>query len=151
MQVETKADFFRVELEGRPAQVYNQAAFRFFLASEQKRSDRSGRPFALVLVERKKESGLGARIDVEAATRLFSGLSLGLRETDFVGWYEEGVVAGAVLTHLGETSKTDVAHQVHRRIANGVFAGLFPEFADYFTLRVYELPAQEQELDQNRN
>jgi hypothetical protein len=150
MHVESMPDFFSVELEGRPTHVYNERAFQYFLAIERKRSERAGRPFALLLLDRKAPAGLGARIDTALAARLFSGLSLCLRETDFIGWYQDGTVAAAVLTHLGDTSGTDLTHHIRRRVNSVVFAGLPPEVAEDFALRIYQLPVQELELGENR-
>ncbi len=150
MPVESMPDFFSVELEGRPTHVYNERAFQYFLSIERKRSARAGRPFALLLLDRKAPAGLDARIDPALATRLFSGLSLCLRETDFIGWYQDGAVAAAVLTHLGDTSGADLTHQIRRRVQSIAFAGLPPEVAEDFALRIYQLPAQEFELGENR-
>jgi hypothetical protein len=150
MPAESTPDFFSVELEGRPAHVYNERAFRYFLSIEVKRSERTGRPFALLLLEWNAQRRLRSSLDSELATRLFSGLSLCLRETDFVGWYQEGTVAAAVLTHLGDTPGADITHQIRRRFNQAAFTALVPEIAEDFVLRVYQLPAQEFELGENR-
>jgi hypothetical protein len=144
MQPESQPDLFNVELEGRPTRAYNQAAFRYFLSIEQRRTERTGRPFALLLVERKGQAD--GRIDTETATTLFAGLSLCLRETDFIGWYDQGTVAGAVLTHLGDTRSGDATHRVRQRVSHVVLAGLLPELAEEFAIHVYQFPAQVQEL-----
>jgi len=145
MQVESKPGYFSVELEGKSAHAYNESAFGHFLAIERKRSERSTRPFALLLVSRRVD-GDSRRIDTETATRLFTALSLCFRETDFVGWYREGTVAGAVLTHLGGVSGTDATHQVRRRINQLVSQALLPDFSELFSIRIYQLPGQELEL-----
>ena len=46
-----------VALESRLGQAYNEEAFRYFLAVERTRSERSGRPFLLVLVDLKEHAG----------------------------------------------------------------------------------------------
>lgn len=149
MPAELTPDFFSVELEGRPTHVYNEPAFRYFLSNELKRSERTGRPFALLLLEWNAQ-GRRTSMDSELATKVFSGLSLCLRETDFVGWYQEGTVAAAVLTHLGDASGADVSLQIRRRFSQVAFMGLLPKVAEEFDLRVYQLPAQELELGENR-
>jgi hypothetical protein len=150
MPSELAPDFFSVDLEGRPTHVYNERAFRYFLSNELKRSERTGRPFALLLLEWNGQVRQRTSMDSELATRLFSGLSLCLRETDFVGWYQEGTVAAAVLTHLGDTSGADISLQIRRRFSQVAFTGLLPEIAEEFALRVFQLPAQELELGENR-
>ena len=89
-------------------------------------------------------------MNTETAAKLFSALSLCLRETDFIGWYQEGNVAGAVLTHLGDTSGPDFTHEVRRRVSSAVFAG-FPELTEPFAIRLYQLPAQDYELGEDRS
>ena len=151
MRVASQPDFFSVELEGRPTHVYNERAFLHFLSIELRRSERTGRPFALLLLDWNAQKGLSTTMNSELAARLFSGLSLCLRETDFVGWYQEGTVAAAVLTSLGDTSVVDITNQIRRRFNQVAFTALLPEVAKHFELRIYQLPAQELELGENRS
>src|SRR5437016_2060965 len=113
-----------VALEDRLGHAYNEQAFRYLLAIEQKRSERSGCPFLLLLVDLKEESGIGVRIDPMVATKLFSALGLCLRETDVVGWYREERVAGAVLIELGERRPTEVSRLIGQRVKDRLYAGL---------------------------
>ena len=84
-----------VALEGRPGGAYNEEAFRHFLALEGKRSELSGRPFLLLLVDLKEQPvDLKEQPEV-GADKLLLALCLCVRETDFVGWYRERRVAGA--------------------------------------------------------
>src|SRR5262245_12018459 len=71
---------------GHAAEVYNQTAFRYFLSVEQERSERSGRPLLLVLVEIAGDSGLPSRMDPHVAQHVFRALEACVRETDFTGW-----------------------------------------------------------------
>jgi hypothetical protein len=68
------------------------------LALEQKRSERTQRPFALLLVDTQnltpKENGPRLLLDVLAA------LQLDTRETDLIGWYETNVSAGVMFTEI---------------------------------------------------
>jgi hypothetical protein len=96
--------------EDRTGQAYNEQAFRHFLAIERKRAERASRPFLLLLVSLRPEPGVSAAIDARAAARLFSGLALSVREVDFIGWYRQERVAGAVLTQgFGSMAPTAVS------------------------------------------
>lgn len=100
--------------------VYDEPTFRYLRAVEQKRSKRSGSPFLVVLVDdgpsREKSR---EKMDPAAADDLFRRLSGCLRQTDFVGWYEDGRVAGAVLTELGkERPHGELPGLVGRRICD---------------------------------
>ena len=76
--------------------------FKRVLSLERKRSERSRKPFVLVLMN---IEGLGElngnrdRFVHEVATALASFI----RETDTSGWYDDGAVLGAIFTELGET------------------------------------------------
>ena len=97
-----------------PSHPHDERTFRYLLDLEQRRSDRSGRPFLLVLVD----IGTDRQRDIDAsvAAMMFSSLSSCLRETDFVGWYEEGRRPGAVLTELGEGSGSDVRKMLSDKV-----------------------------------
>src|SRR5713226_7136301 len=57
--------------EPRLGRTYNEQTFRYFLSVEEKRSDRSSRPFLLLLVDLKEEPGKGLRFEHEIARKLF--------------------------------------------------------------------------------
>jgi hypothetical protein len=98
------------------SQAYNEEAFQYFLALEGRRTEATGQAFLLVLVDRNARDPRGQRIDPTTAARLFRGLMGCLRETDFVGWYREGHVAGAVLTEFREGLPTGIADVIRRRV-----------------------------------
>ena len=129
-----------VALEGRLGQAYNEQAFRYFLAIERKRSERSGCPFLLLLVDLKEQSGASVRIDPMVAPKLFSALWLCLRETDCIGWYREERVAGAVLTELGDRRPTEVCRLIGQRVSGVLCEGLPSNVAHRLQVRVYQHP-----------
>src|SRR5712691_8453217 len=104
-----------VALDSQLGQAYDEEAFLYFLAMERKRSERSGSPFLLVLVDLKEEPGASVRIARAVSARIFSCLWLCLRESDVAVWYREARVAGAVLTHLAAEPIPEVADEVGRR------------------------------------
>jgi hypothetical protein len=106
--------------EGDLGQAYNEEAFRYFLAIERKRGERSGRPFVLLLVNLKQESGRSARIDPAVAREIFSGLWTSLRETDFIGWYWEDHVAGALLVEFQGGTWRDVSSMIVQKVNAGI-------------------------------
>jgi hypothetical protein len=125
--------------ECRLGQAYNEEAFRYFLEIERKRSELSDHPFLLLLIDLKKDGGMSLQID-DVAAKLFSALSLCLRETDFIGWYRESRVAGAVLTQHAGTGTNDLPDVVGRRIGGALREGLPSELANRLHVRVYQLP-----------
>jgi len=118
-----------------PLSVYNEEAFRHFFAIERKRSKASNRPFFLVLVDVKDHTDSPA-----LAGRLFEALEVVLRETDFIGWYREGEIVGAVLTEHGTRAAADTADAINRRVTRALTESLPHTLADRLQLRVYQVP-----------
>ena len=139
-------------LAGTPnGQAYNEEAFRYFLDIERKRSEVSRRPFLLLLVDLKKVRGSSSRFSDRSSDRLFSQLALSLRETDFVGWYRDGRVAGAVLTQrpdMPDMQEARVSRNVARRVKDALRAQLDRETSDRLQVRVYQIPSGAEEAHQ---
>jgi len=127
--------------EGTGGQVYNEAAFRYFLSLERKRSERSGGAFLLLLVDLESSSGQSVDFEPELASGVFSLVTPCLRETDFVGWYHAGGEAAAVLTQLADAGP-DAADQVTGRIRASLRKGLPGIVSDRLQVRVYQLPSR---------
>jgi hypothetical protein len=127
--------------EGTGDQVYNEAAFRYFLSLERKRSERSGDAFLLLLVD--LEFGPGQSVDFEPdlAARVFLLMKPCLRETDFVGWYHAGKVAAAVLTQVGDAGP-DASDQVTRRVRASLLKGVPAAVSGCLRVGVYQLPSR---------
>jgi GGDEF domain-containing protein len=126
-------------IEGPRSEAYNEEAFRYFLDIERRRSEISSRPFLLMLVDLKEQRGAGSQIPHAAAVRLFKRLALCLRETDFVGWYREERVAGAVLTQRPDTPSTDASQQVVERVRQAL-GEEFESDVSRLQVRIYQIP-----------
>jgi hypothetical protein len=104
---------------GQALRVYNEAAFRHFLAIESRRAERSMWPLVMLLITVRYSDGSRATLNDETAASLFRGLGASIREVDFVGWYREGRVAGAVLSR-----GINASGAIPRRIAEGLLPEL---------------------------
>jgi hypothetical protein len=124
-------------------QAYNEEAFRYFLEIERKRSEVSRRPFLLLLVDLKR-----TRISGQLSARLFSQLALCLRDTDFVGWYRDGRVAGAVLTQRPDMPEARVSKKVAQRVREALRRQLDAEMGDQLQVRVYQIPSTPESEEQ---
>jgi hypothetical protein len=120
-----------------PGGAYNEEAFCFLLGIERKRFEASAEPFVLMLIDHRNRRA-GSGISGEVGAQVFASLTRALRDTDVVGWYRQGRVIGAVLTHLGDAPVVDVSRQMADRIT-GVFASdLQNELAQQLRVRVYQ-------------
>jgi GGDEF domain-containing protein len=125
---------------------YNEAAFTYFLDIERRRSERSDRPFMLLLADFGTRTGADARMDETVATSVLSGLSRCLRDTDFVGWYLHEQVAGAVLTERAPLQDEKGVLDLCERVTQALRDRLPEALAGRLQVRVYhQLPAKDRE------
>ena len=125
--------------DGTASGAYNEAAFRYFLALERKRVARSNRPFLLLLLDLQALRA-NAAIEPDEAERLFATLAQYLRETDFVGWYHERRVIGAVLTQHAAVPGSDVWQVIAERVTRSVRDSLAADVAQRVQVRIFQLP-----------
>ncbi len=90
----------------------NEAAFAAQLYRERIRAERSGRKFALILVE----SGL-AVVGPRPSLNLPSVLVRLTREADIVGWQQQDKVAGAILTEFGDQDVVNALDSIRTRLS----------------------------------
>ena len=95
--------------DGAGSRAYNEAAFRHFLAIERRRAEYSNRSVLLVLVSLRSDTPR-MQLPETTATAILCGLAEAVREVDFIGWFREGCVAGAVLAE--SSAAADSAHQL---------------------------------------
>ena len=96
--------------------VCQEEAFRYLLEAEHKRAERSGHRYYILFAYRTDEQGMVVRMNTYIANEVFDALARSLRETDYIGWYREGHIAGGVLTVVGPDSVGDVHQRVQRRL-----------------------------------
>ena len=99
---------------GDALQIYNETAFRHFLTIEARRAKRSMRPLLMILVTIRWNDGSMVKMTDGAAASLFGGVRASIREVDFVGWYREDFIAGAVLAQGPGASGTASARITER-------------------------------------
>jgi hypothetical protein len=129
-----------IALRAGSFEVYNEEAFQYLLDLERKRSLISNRPFMVLLVEFDRHPGAApADIDPASAGRIFSILAQCLRETDFIGWYEDSRIAGAVLTQHGETNWDEISNAVRQRVGEALQKHFPPNRAHALHMRVFPL------------
>jgi hypothetical protein len=115
---------------------YNQEVFRYLLESESKRSERSGYFSRILLVHRTNAQGAIVQMDSYVAKTVMAALSRSLRETDYIGWYRDGRIVGAVLTVLVQESMAQVASHLQKRLVEILRAELGVEETSRLKIRV---------------
>jgi lipopolysaccharide/colanic/teichoic acid biosynthesis glycosyltransferase len=104
-----------------------EAAFLTGLCHERTRAERSGRKFALMLIDGRHAFSINRDF---AVLRTFTSILLGVtRRTDVVGWYENSSIAGILLTEFGDGDVNDAMHMVEARVRESMAEAL-PVFAN---------------------
>jgi len=92
---------------------FNQEAFHRVISLERRRTERSRKPFLLMLLD------MGDHLPTETNEKnlslLLAALSVSTRDTDVVGWYETSRVVGVMFTEIClEDRKTIVSTMISR-------------------------------------
>jgi len=95
------------------ASVAEEALFNRALSMECRRCERTGMPFALLLLEMNKVKDI---LGPSAMQAIALSLSAAMRETDVTGWYETATTLGVILTTLNGTERHVVQSAVVRRV-----------------------------------
>ena len=96
-----RSAFYDVLLESPSAaerEVLSESAFGRTMAIERKRTERSGEPFLLMLLE--ADSHLSAEKRGRTLDGILSALVPRVRDTDVIGWYKDRVTVGVIYTGL---------------------------------------------------
>lgn len=129
------------------AQALPEPYFVSAVSLERKRSERSGKPFLLLLVDVSRILKEGP--DVGHSADLAMGvLSAAVRETDLLGWYESGRVIGLIFTELGEASRQEVQASIRQRVSELLTGGLGEEDSAKTILNFHFFPHDEGEPGQ---
>jgi hypothetical protein len=128
---------------GVAGHTYNEAAFRYFLEADRKRVDRSERSIILLLVSVRREPGRSSPLKDATASALLAGLGAAVREVDFVGWYRQGRIAGAVLPQTPGAPR-ELRDVIAKRILTSLAKFVPAADARHLHVRVVHLDGKEQ-------
>jgi exopolysaccharide biosynthesis polyprenyl glycosylphosphotransferase len=117
----------------------SEEVFLPMLAQERKRSERSGKPFILLLLKG-NELYLGDKGN-ELISRISAVLRSATRETDVLGWYQSGEVLGVIFTEIGEVTDNSV-ETILTRITTALSENLDREDLDRVSLTCHVYPDQ---------
>jgi exopolysaccharide biosynthesis polyprenyl glycosylphosphotransferase len=113
-------------------------AFHAMLAFERRRAERSRKPFVLMLLDgdpiRKGGSNVGF------SERLASVVTDATRETDMVGWYEDGAILAVIFTEINLEGKSPIIEVLHSKIVKAVRERLGHKLASKLTITVHIFP-----------
>lgn len=138
MSDQRRSELDRV-LEGAEGAEYDEDVFQYLLSVEQSRASHASRPLRLLFATLEPVPGKPVPIPPRSASKLFDGLRTSLRETDVMGWYRQGRVAGAVLTAKEDPVADGMPNAIERRVGDRVRHQLPAKVARSLRVRVIQL------------
>ncbi|MGD1078788.1 MAG: sugar transferase [Candidatus Sulfotelmatobacter sp.] len=110
------------------------------LALERKRSERSRKPFLLMLVD------LGERLpsasNGKVSNEIVSALSLATRVTDVIGWYKDDTVIGILFTEIVVEDRSTIMGTMMTRISTMLGKALSPEQLNQVSISLHLFPEE---------
>lgn len=105
--------FRRESGSAQDREFFSQEAFLRVISLERRRTERSRKPFLLMLLD--MGDHLPSETTEKNLSKLQAALSVSTRETDVVGWYESGRILGVMFTEIClEDRKTIVSTMITR-------------------------------------
>jgi lipopolysaccharide/colanic/teichoic acid biosynthesis glycosyltransferase len=116
----------------------SEELFTKLLCLERKRSERSRKQFALMLVD----AGELLRTDRRevALEQMTAALSLSTRETDIRGWYRKDSVLGVILTEFGSADVSSALNTVFGKVDSALRANLGTGQMNQFHISFHVFP-----------
>jgi lipopolysaccharide/colanic/teichoic acid biosynthesis glycosyltransferase len=118
--------------------ILNAEAFRRMITLERKRSERSRKPFMLLLMD------MGDRLPSEKngkiLGKILSALSLTTRDTDVTGWYANNCVVGVMFTEIATGDSSSVPSTIIARVTETLRSHLTLEQFNRVSLSFHVFP-----------
>lgn len=104
------------------------------LRVERKRTERSGSPFMLMLID----AGVSFEAD-DVLRQVIGAVSLSIRETDTLGWYKTGSVLGIIFTEIGSADES-VIDTIWHKVTTSLRDHLEMETGEHLKLSYHIYP-----------
>ncbi|MDR3569091.1 MAG: sugar transferase [Syntrophobacteraceae bacterium] len=126
------------QVDALPSLEYDEEAFNRILALERKRSERSKRPFMLMLLS--LEGIPGGEMGGDVRSKIFSCLESAKRDIDVLGWYKFDSIAGIIFTEISDLSDGAVADSIVNRIKSNLAVSLEADEIKKIVINIYFFP-----------
>ena len=117
---------------------YVEDYFHEMLSLERKRTQRSGKPFMLLLIN--IHNLLGDLEKSEILKKISSVLSTSPRETDIKGWYKYEDIIGVIFTEINDTGQ----EVIKKKISDELYYELGPELVVKIDVTFHVYPEEEE-------
>ena len=103
---------------GENRSVLNEGSFQRMISLERKRTERSRKPFLLMLLD--MGDCLPSDKNGNILEKILAALSLTTRETDVTGWYKNNSVVGVMFTEIGSEERNSIVSTVLTRTSEAL-------------------------------
>lgn len=118
--------------------IFDAEAFRRMITLERKRSERSRKPFMLLLLDMGEH--LRSEKNGKTLAKILSALALATRETDITGWYAQDCVVGVMFTEISDDDGRSVPSTIIGRVTETLRANLSLEQFNRLSLSFHVFP-----------
>lgn len=129
-------------------EVLNEEAFQRMIAIERKRTERSTKPFLLMLLEVGKSQP--SEKDEKALNSIVNALLSSTRETDVIGWYKRLTTVGVIFTGLATDSENSILSTILTRVSTTLQGNLTSEQLNQVTISLHFFPDDWEEDNSGR-
>jgi exopolysaccharide biosynthesis polyprenyl glycosylphosphotransferase len=120
--------------------ILNEGAFLRMISLERKRTERSRKPFLLMLLD------MGTRLHSDkngkALDKILLALSLSTRETDVTGWYKNNSVVGVMFTELGADDPNATLSTMMTRVSETLRSSLSAQQFNQISISFHLFPEE---------
>ena len=121
----------------RESHLVAETNFLFAVGQERKRSERSGKPFLLLLLS----GNYAGRKGDTVVSKVVRALGVATRDTDMAGWYEDQGKIGIIFTEIAENT-TAAVQAVLTRVTSALSKHLDPGELDAISITCHMYPEE---------
>jgi lipopolysaccharide/colanic/teichoic acid biosynthesis glycosyltransferase len=118
--------------------ILDQDSFRRMISLERKRTERSRKPFLLMLLD--MGDNLPSDRNGKTLGKIVSSMSVTTRETDVTGWYTKDCVAGVMFTEIGIDDRGAILSTIITRVSDTLRSNLTFEQFNQVSLSFHVFP-----------
>jgi hypothetical protein len=119
-------------------EVLKEETFKRMIAVERKRTERSGEPLLLMLLE--LATARVRKRPEKALDNTLSVLSISIRETDVIGWYTDRTTVGVMFTGLSRNDKNSILSVIINKVSTTLRDQLTTDQFNQITISFHFLP-----------
>jgi lipopolysaccharide/colanic/teichoic acid biosynthesis glycosyltransferase len=110
------------------------------IALERKRTERSGQPFVLLLLD--GGNCLPSDRNGKVLGKILSALSLSTRETDVTGWYKNHSIVGVMFTDIGADERASILGTMMSRVSETLQSSLSLDKFQQISISLHVFPEE---------